>query len=238
MLVAQFDALLAILEPQKKATNSSELSVHYLYGALCCETNRWTWQSPFWILAFACMVALNYQNPIQIFLWRTKVSDAVCKRDWYNLFFNVWKFWRTVEKWIMFLWNICSIWKNIKCKYILHILFMYIYIYKIYSMKFAIYIIIVCSFKCCKCFSFLNSTPLLFPSVRALTASALACLSAEQLSLRDWRLNTIHTHIHSVMLVLHLNHSPAPETMFLFQNQVHCLVIYCLHSQLPSPTAS
>lgn len=141
----------------------------------------------------------------------------------------------TVEKWVMILWNICGIWKNIKCKNILYILF--IYIYKIYSMKFAIYIIIWCSFKCCKYFSFLNSTPLLFASVRALTASALACLSAQQLSLRDWRLSIIHTHIHSVMLVLHLNHSPAPETMFLFQNQVNCLVIYCLYSQLPSPTA-
>ncbi len=32
-----------------------------------------------------------------IFLWRTKVSEAVCKRDWHNvrsyLFFNVQKFW-------------------------------------------------------------------------------------------------------------------------------------------------
>ncbi len=35
-------------------------------------------------------------NPIWIFLWRTKVSEAVCKRDWHNmrsyLFFNVQKF--------------------------------------------------------------------------------------------------------------------------------------------------
>ncbi len=63
----------------------------------------------------------------------------------------------------------------------------------IYSMKFAIYLHFM-FFKCCKYFSFLNSTPLLFPSVMALTASALACLSVQQLSLRDWRLNTIHTH--------------------------------------------
>ncbi len=35
-------------------------------------------------------------EPDPIFLWRTKVSEAVCKRDWHNvrsyLFFNVWKF--------------------------------------------------------------------------------------------------------------------------------------------------
>ncbi len=89
----------------------------------CCRNNKssmivWhfehrIWQSPFWILAFASTVALNCQNtsqnachrcekrkksnPIRIFLWRTKISEAVCKRDWHNvrsyLFFNVWKFW-------------------------------------------------------------------------------------------------------------------------------------------------
>ncbi len=35
-------------------------------------------------------------NLVQIFLWRTKVSEAVCKRDWHNvrsyLFFSVRKF--------------------------------------------------------------------------------------------------------------------------------------------------
>ncbi len=35
-------------------------------------------------------------KPDPNFFWRTKVSEAVCKRDWHNersyLFFNVWKF--------------------------------------------------------------------------------------------------------------------------------------------------
>ncbi len=81
-----------------------------LYAVLCAaRRSGWTWQSPFWILAFACTVALNCQitsqnacygcekrrksNPIQFCLWRTKISEAVCKRDWHNvrsyLFFNV-----------------------------------------------------------------------------------------------------------------------------------------------------
>ncbi len=84
-----------------------------LYTVLCAaRRSGWTWQSPFWILAFASTVALNCQNtsqnachgcekrkksnPIRIFLWRTKISEAVCKRDWHNvrsyLFFNVRKF--------------------------------------------------------------------------------------------------------------------------------------------------
>ncbi len=108
---AQFDALLEILEPHiKKTTNFCELRVQgSIYSALCCEMKWMTWQSPFWILAFACTVALNCQNtsqnachgcekriksnPIRISLWQTKISEAVCKRDWHNvrsyLFFNV-----------------------------------------------------------------------------------------------------------------------------------------------------
>ncbi len=80
-----------------------------LYVLCAARWSGWIWQSPFWILAFACTVALNGQNtsqhachgcekrkkskPIQFFLWRTKLSEAVCKSDWQNLrlylFFNV-----------------------------------------------------------------------------------------------------------------------------------------------------
>ncbi len=69
-----------------------------LYSVLCAARSWWTWQSPFWILAFACTVSLNCQytsqnafhgcvknakksNPIRILLWRTKISEAVCKCD-------------------------------------------------------------------------------------------------------------------------------------------------------------
>ncbi len=116
MLVSQFDALLAILEPhiKKKTTNFCELRVQgSIYTVLCAARwSGWTWQSPFWILAFSCTVALNCQNtsqnachgcekckksnPIRIFLWRMKILEAVCKRDWHNvrlyLFFKVRKF--------------------------------------------------------------------------------------------------------------------------------------------------
>ncbi len=113
--MAQFDALLAILEPQikKKTTNFCELSVQgSIYCTVLCAVRRsgWTWQSPFWI--FACTVALNCQNtsqnacygyekrkksnPIRIFLCWTKIFEAVCKRDWHKvrsyLFFNVLNF--------------------------------------------------------------------------------------------------------------------------------------------------
>ncbi len=69
----------------------------------------WIWQSTFWILAFACTVALNCQNtsqnachgcekhkkskPIRIFLWQMNILEAVCKCDCLNvrlyLLFNV-----------------------------------------------------------------------------------------------------------------------------------------------------
>ncbi len=46
----------------KKTTNFSELSVQG-YTMLCAAIwSGWTWQSPFWILSFACTVALNCQN--------------------------------------------------------------------------------------------------------------------------------------------------------------------------------
>ncbi len=65
--VAQFDALLAILEPQikKKTTNFCELSVQGFLHCFVLQDEGWTWQSPFWILVFACMVALNCQNTSQ-----------------------------------------------------------------------------------------------------------------------------------------------------------------------------
>ncbi len=104
MSVSQFDALLVILEPhiKKKTTNFCELSVQ---GSIVLCAARWSgciWQSPFWILAFACTVALNCQNSSQNACHgcgerkKTKISESVCKHDWHNvrsyLFFNVRKF--------------------------------------------------------------------------------------------------------------------------------------------------
>ncbi len=88
------------------SVNSVCKDLTVLYGA---RRSGWTWRSPFWILAFACMVALNCQNtsqnasygcekfrklnPIRILLWWTKDSEAVCKHDGHNmrsyLFFNM-----------------------------------------------------------------------------------------------------------------------------------------------------
>ncbi len=68
MSVAQFDALLAILEPhiKKKTTSFCELGVQgSLYSALCCEMKWMNLTIPFWILAFAYTVALNSQNTSQ-----------------------------------------------------------------------------------------------------------------------------------------------------------------------------
>ncbi len=107
------------------------------YTVLCAaRRSGWTWQSPFWILAFASTVALNCQNTsqnvchgcekrkksntIRIFLWRTKISEAVCKRDWHNvrsyLFFNVRKI-RT--QCAMALMHKNGIWPEWKCKFTL-----------------------------------------------------------------------------------------------------------------------
>ncbi len=100
MSVAQFDAI-AILEPRIK--KRPPLSLNSIDG----RWSEWTWQSSFWILTFACMVALNCQKasqnacygcekqlePDPIFWGDRKISEAVCKRDWHNvrsyLFFNV-----------------------------------------------------------------------------------------------------------------------------------------------------
>ncbi len=54
MLVAQFDALLAILEPhiKKKTTDFCELCAR-IFTVLCAaRRSGWTWQSTFWFLAF------------------------------------------------------------------------------------------------------------------------------------------------------------------------------------------
>ncbi len=72
LFVAQFDALLAILEPniKKKTTDFRELSVQEPKSALCYKT-KWiniNNRVPFWILPFACTVALNCQNASQFFL--------------------------------------------------------------------------------------------------------------------------------------------------------------------------
>ncbi len=66
--VAQFDALLAILEPHIK--RRPPISVNSvckdLYTVLCAaRRSGWTWQPSFWILAFASTVALNCQNTSQ-----------------------------------------------------------------------------------------------------------------------------------------------------------------------------
>ncbi len=108
MSVARFDALLAILEPHiKKTTNFSKLGVQgSIYSALCCEI-KWM-NLTIAILDFAvrlyggselskrlskCEKCKTKIEPIQIFLWRMKISEAVCKCDWHNvrscLFFNV-----------------------------------------------------------------------------------------------------------------------------------------------------
>jgi len=109
MSVPQFDALLVIL--------AHSIFIFCLFPYVVCHTVllqfavddvdqlvRWHWG--FWR---SRMVALNCQNVSQnachgcekcrksnliwIFLWQTKVSEAVCKRDWHNvrsyLFFNV-----------------------------------------------------------------------------------------------------------------------------------------------------
>ncbi len=114
--MAQFDALLAILEPhiKTKTTNFCELSLQgSIYSDLCCET-KWM-NLTIAILDFgvrfyggselsntsqnAChgCEKRKKSNPIRIFLWRMKISEAVCKRDWHNvrsyLFFNVQKIW-------------------------------------------------------------------------------------------------------------------------------------------------
>ncbi len=69
MSVSQFDALLVILEPHIKKRRPP-ISVNSvckdLYTMLCAvRRSGWTWQSPFWILAFACTVARNCQNTSQ-----------------------------------------------------------------------------------------------------------------------------------------------------------------------------
>ncbi len=91
--VAQWDVLLVILEQHIKKKTTSFCA--RIYMVLCAaRRSGWTWQSPFWIVAF--VLALNCQNtsenacygyekcrksnPIRIFLWRMKILEAVCKR--------------------------------------------------------------------------------------------------------------------------------------------------------------
>ncbi len=49
------------------------------------------------------------------FLWRMKVLEAVCKRDWHNmrsyLFFNVQKVWRKISD------SVCNDFKTTKIQY-------------------------------------------------------------------------------------------------------------------------
>ncbi len=47
---------------------------------------RWLWtaKTPLKMLAMDAKNAKK-SNPIQNFLWRTKISEAVCKRDWHNV---------------------------------------------------------------------------------------------------------------------------------------------------------
>ncbi len=113
MSVAQFDALLAILEPhtKKKTTKFCELGVQGQCFVLRDEVDQLVrCHSGFWLLlvrwlwivkAPLKMLATNAKNAENRtrskFFWRTKVSEAVCKRDWHNvksyLLFNVQKFW-------------------------------------------------------------------------------------------------------------------------------------------------
>ncbi len=66
--VAQFDAsdTRATYKKKKRPPISVNSVCKDLYTVLCATIwSGWTWQSPFWILAFACTVALNYQNASQ-----------------------------------------------------------------------------------------------------------------------------------------------------------------------------
>ncbi len=86
--------------------NREGLGCHLGQGHIVlCAVRRsgWTWQSPFWILEFACTVALNCQNSSQNASYRCEQNlnffitdenlEAVCKGDWHNmrsyLLFNV-----------------------------------------------------------------------------------------------------------------------------------------------------
>ncbi len=117
--VAQFDALLAILEPhiKKKTTDFCELSVQgSIYSVLCCEM-KWM-NLTIAILDFGvclyggselskhlskCLLRMRKTQKIEpdpnCLCW-TKVLEAVCKCDWHNmrsyLFFNVRKFWTKI----------------------------------------------------------------------------------------------------------------------------------------------
>ncbi len=62
----------------------------------------WTWQSPFWILAFACMVALNCQNTYQNACYDAKNWT---NRTWSEFFYDGWKFQRQCVNVIDITWG-------------------------------------------------------------------------------------------------------------------------------------
>ncbi len=90
----------AILEPhiKKKTTNFCELSV------LCAARwSGWTWQSPFWILAFACTVTLNCQNTSQNAChgWEKRKKNVTPS----EFFYDGQKFWRQCVNVIDITWG-------------------------------------------------------------------------------------------------------------------------------------
>ncbi len=91
--------MLAIQEPHIKISTTifCELSVQGS-SALCCETNcGWTCQTPFWILVYACTVALNCQITSQNacygcekckkWICRMKVSKSQSHATWGRIYF-------------------------------------------------------------------------------------------------------------------------------------------------------
>ncbi len=113
MSEAQFDAMLAIPEPRikKKTNNFCQLSVQgSIYSALCCEM-KWI-HLTIAILDFGvrlyggselskhlskCLLRMQKTPKKSVSVRRTKISEAVCNRDWHNvrsyLFFYVRTFW-------------------------------------------------------------------------------------------------------------------------------------------------
>ncbi len=86
LLQFSFNALLAILEPQRRPS-ILDFGVHFYGGS---ELSKKTFK----------MIATDAKNAenrtrSEFFLWRTKFWEAFCKRDWHNmrsyLFFNMQK---------------------------------------------------------------------------------------------------------------------------------------------------
>ncbi len=131
MPVAQFDGSYII------ATYKKKHQFLWTQCAFCAaKWSGWIWQSPFWILAFACTVALNCQNtsqdafhacgkrkksnPIPIIFWRMKISDSTTTSNlkWKNssvclfkhVIYHSLKCWKSLKMHLESAW----IWKRCK----------------------------------------------------------------------------------------------------------------------------